>query len=227
MNSAIIEQFMTANFPPEDILLQMEVEDLGRHLLSYFTRPSAQLNRFNFMLGVYPGEITDRFSEAWSWLEREGLIAHKANDMHGLTFFVTRAGRRVAESEDLQAWKLGRMFPEGVDDALQQYVKPLFLRGDYDTAVFRAFKEVETRVRKRSGLTTEYGRPLMLKAFGETGPLMMGNKDDRGAARELFAGAISFCKNPSSHHEVQFEDPREVADLISFSNQLLRIVGRI
>jgi hypothetical protein len=70
-------------------------------------------------------------------------------------------------------------------------------------------------------------RPLMLKAFGDTGPLMVGNKDDRSAARELFAGAISFFKNPPSHHEIQFEDPREVVDMICFANQLLRIVDRI
>jgi uncharacterized protein (TIGR02391 family) len=88
--------------------------------------------------------------------------------------------------------------------------KPLFLRGDYDTAVFGAFKQVEVRVRKKAGLATEYGRSLMLKAFGEAGPLTAGNKDDRSATRELFAGAISFFKNPPSHHEIQFENPREV-----------------
>ncbi len=47
----------------------------------------------------------------------------------------------------------------------------------------------------------------MLKAFGETGPLMVGNKEDRSAARELSAGAISLFKNLSSHHEIQFENP--------------------
>jgi uncharacterized protein (TIGR02391 family) len=108
-----------------------------------------------------------------------------------------------------------------------RHVKPLFLSGDYDTAVFRAFKEVEVRVRNKAGLTTEYGRPLMLKAFGETGPLMADSKDNRNAARELFAGAISFFKNPPSHHEIQFENPREVIDMICFANQLLRIVDRL
>jgi len=114
-----------------------------------------------------------------------------------------------------------------MDPAIMRYVKPLFLRGDYDTAVFRAFKEVEVRVRKKAGLTNEYGRPLMLKAFGDTGPLMKENKEARNAARELFAGAISFCKNPSSHHEIQFENPRESIDMICFANQLLRIVDRL
>jgi hypothetical protein len=50
---------------------------------------------------------------------------------------------------------------------------------------------------------------------------MAGNKDDRSAARELFAGAISFFKNPPSHHEIQFDDPREVVDMICTANQLL------
>jgi hypothetical protein len=65
------------------------------------------------------------------------------------------------------------------------------------------------------------------EAFGETVPLMAGNKDDRSAARELFAGAISFFKNPPSHHEIQFDVPREVVDMICTANQLLRIVDRL
>jgi uncharacterized protein (TIGR02391 family) len=147
--------------------------------------------------------------------------------MHGLSFFVTRKGRAVADAEDFEAWRKAHLFPDNLDPAIMRYVKPLFLRGDYDTAVFRVFKEVETRVRKKAKLTSEYGRGLMLKAFGDTGPLLAGNKEDRSAARELFAGAISFCKNPSSHHEIQFDNPREVVDMICFANQLLRIVDRI
>lgn len=53
------------------------------------------------------------------------------------------------------------------------------------------------------------------------------NRLRRKGARELFAGAISFCKNPFSHHEIVFEDPREVIDMISFANKLLRIVNRL
>jgi uncharacterized protein (TIGR02391 family) len=69
---------------------------------------------------------------------------------------------------------------------LVRYVKPLFARGDYDTAVFRAFKEVETRVRKKSGFKSDYGRKLMLKAFGETGPLMAADPEgSQGSARAI------------------------------------------
>lgn len=218
---------MMRNFPPEAELLQMAPEDLGMHLLKYLTRAYAATNKFNFLQIVSGGQVQFRFMEAWSWLVREGFLALAPNDMNGQNHFVTRAGEAVAQLDDVDAWRKASLLPDHFDPALARYVKPLFSRGDYDTAVFRAFKEVETRVRKKSGFSSEYGRGLMLKAFGETGPLMAGDAEGRKAARELFAGAISFCKNPSSHHEIDFEDPREVVDMISFANQLLRIVDRL
>jgi uncharacterized protein (TIGR02391 family) len=44
-----------------------------------------------------------------------------------------------------------------------------FLRGDYDTAVFQAFKEVEVAVREIGGFTdADYGTELMRAAFNKT-----------------------------------------------------------
>lgn len=218
---------MMRNFPPEAELLQMPPEDLGMHLLRYMTRGRAETNRFNFLRMVQGGQVAFRFMEALGWLVRQGFLALAPNDMNGQNHFVTREGEAVAQLDDLDAWRKAHLFPDYFDAALQRYVKPLFSRGDYDTAVFRAFKEVETRVRKKAGLRSEYGRQLMLRAFGETGPLMANDAEGRKAARDMFAGAISFCKNPSSHHEIDFDDPREVVDMISFANQLLRIVDRL
>jgi uncharacterized protein (TIGR02391 family) len=221
-----LDQFMRF-FPPTDQILEMEPEELGPFVLRYMSVQGAMTNRFNFAQSMPGGEISNRFMEAWSWLEREGFIARRAQDQFGNDFFVTRTGQKVSTDEDFDAYRKASVFPPDLDPVLMRTVKPLFLRGDYDTAVFRAFKEVEVRVRKKSGLKTEYGRDLMKKAFGESGPLMKENKDDRSAARELFAGAIGFCKNPSSHREIQFDNPREVVDMICFANQLLRIVDRL
>ena len=217
---------MMRNFPPEAELLQMPPEDLCMHLLRYMTRGRAETNRFNFLRMVQGGQVAFRFMEALGWLVRQGFLALAPNDMNGQNHFVTREGEAVAQLDDLDAWRKAHLFPDYFDAALQRYVKPLFSRGDYDTAVFRAFKEVETRVRKKAGLRSEYGRQMMLRAFGETGPLMANDAEGRKAARDMFAGAISFCKNPSSHHEIDFDDPREVVDMILFANQLLRIFAR-
>lgn len=52
-------------------------------------------------------------------------------------------------------------------------VYPMYLRGDYDTAVFQAFKEVEISVRNAARLGYDrLGCPLMRDAFNpKTGPL--------------------------------------------------------
>jgi hypothetical protein len=67
---------MMRNFPPEAELLQMPPEDMGMHLLKYMTRAYAATNRFNFLQMVSGGHVQFRFMEAWSWLAREGFLAH-------------------------------------------------------------------------------------------------------------------------------------------------------
>jgi uncharacterized protein (TIGR02391 family) len=121
------------------------------------------------------------------------------------------------------------MFPSGLDPVIMSKVKALFARGDYDTAVFRSFKEIEVRVRaKDPSLTGGSGVDLMNKALGPNGPLMKDyDKKERAATRELFARAFSIFRNAVAHEEVKFDDLREIVDTICFANQLLRMVGRM
>jgi uncharacterized protein (TIGR02391 family) len=231
MNQERLEQFLR-NFPPEAELLEMEPDELGPFILRLLKKDghhSGLLNRHNFGIALPNGPVGLRLMEAWVWLEKEGFLAPKPGDP-GQWVFITRKGERVLEEENFDAYKKASMFPGHLDPVLIRMVKPLFVRGDYDTAVFRAFKEVEVRVRKNAGYgNDEYGRELMVHAFGPTGPLTDKGapRGEQDALRELFSGAISQCKNPSSHREVQFEDAGEAIDLICFANQLLRIVDRI
>jgi uncharacterized protein (TIGR02391 family) len=119
-----------------------------------------------------------------------------------------------------------------LDPVLAQKVTPSFIRGEYDTAIFQAYREVEIRVRKGCA---DSGQPiaddivgirLMYKAFDtEHGPLT--NKEvitaERDAMRNLFAGAIGLLKNPTSHRYVKLTE-LEASELIHFANYLLRIV---
>ncbi len=153
-----IEAFMK-NFPSQELILSMEPEDLGTHMLKYMMGTYAETHRFNFMQMVFPGQISERFMEAWGWLEREGFVAHRPNDINGNAFFVTRAGQRVAQATNFDAWRQELMFPGGLDPIIMSKVKPEFLRGEYEMAVFRCFKEVEMRVRdKDPSLAGEFRR---------------------------------------------------------------------
>ena len=222
------DQFMLA-FPPMNEISQMEPEEIGPFILRKLRSDGSLQNRYNFFLCV-PNAVAEFLMEGWVWLEREGFIAPKPNDQFAHQFFVTRKGDRVIQEENFEAYKKASLFPNYLDPVLIRAVKPMFIRGDYDTAVFRAFKEVEVRVRRKAGYGNDkYGRDLMVQAFGPNGPLTDKNatKGEKDAMREVFAGAISQCKNPSSHREVKFEDAGEVIDLICIANQLLRIVGRL
>jgi len=216
-------------FPPDAEVLEMAPSELGPWLLRYMMINGAMTNRFNFGLAIPGGQITKRFMEAWAWLEHEGFIVRKANDQAGNDFFVSRAGQEIAQAENFDAHMTVGLFPDGLDPVIMRAVKPLFARGDYDTAVFRAFKETEVRIRKKdAGLAGLSGVELMNRAFGPNGNLMKGSPaKERASMRDLFTGAFSISRNPSAHDEVKFEDPREVIDMICTANQLLRISGRI
>ncbi len=226
-------------FPAPNDLLQLEPEDLAFLLLRYLEQaPSSEHNRYNF--SIQPDlrafaadrheEVRSALSEAWSALERAGLIAIRANDSSGNWIFITRRGRKLLESGDAQAFFLGNLVPAArLDPQLATTARPIFLRGDYDTAVFAAFKELEVRVRGASGQPAEsIGVKLMRTAFDpSTGALADPSVPtaEREAASQLFAGAIALFKNPSSHRGVQY-DAQEAADLIRFADYLIRWVDR-
>jgi len=228
-------------YPPIELLLDMGPEELAPFVLKFLSQAGqGKLNKHNFSLGndtnfvSWTGhnreKVMQRLIIAWAWLERELLISSKPGQVDW--YFITPAGERVLESEDFTSFTKGELLhSDYLDPILKRNVKPLFLRGDYDTAVFRAFKEVEVRVRKEAGLDNkDIGVNLMKKAFNpKGGPLL--DVDAESAEQEammfLFAGSIGLYKNPSSHRHVDFDEPDEVADIIHFANHLLRVVESI
>lgn len=223
----------------------MSPEDIGGLLFEYlrsFGRDQ-NLNRYN-LLSAGSGEILEyagdkrpevvrALAEGWNWLENEGLIALNNNDATQLNYFITRRGWELRSRNDLEAFKLGSLLiARRLDERLANGVMPLFLRGDYDTAIFQAFKEVEMRVRDAcSTKGTAYpndlvGTKLMRAAFhSETGPLRNTEAvvAERDAMSATFAGAIGLFKNPPSHRSPGI-GAVEASELIYFANHLLRIV---
>jgi len=221
--------------------LALEVEEaagvLLMHLNSY-DDGGAELNHHMFFDTVrnvpYP-EHHDKVSlalmEAWDWLASAGFIARKP-DAVGARFFVTRRGQRLKSREDFSAYRKASMLPEAQLHPLLARVYPAFLRGEYDTAVFQAFREVEVAVRQAGSFPNDMvGVHLMREAFKPTknanpaGPLtdpLLPIAEQEGMA-SLFVGAISVYKNPQSHRHAS-PQPEEATEIIMFASQLLRLV---
>ena len=107
---------------------------------------------------------------------------------------------------------------------------PALRRGEYDTAVFRAFKAVEVRVRTLAGLPADLiGTTLMRKAFDvESGPLTDRSlpKAEREAVAHLFAGALGRYKNPHSHRDIELAF-NEAFEMLLVASHLLRILDGV
>lgn len=107
---------------------------------------------------------------------------------------------------------------------------PALAREEFDTAVFKAFKAVEVRVRELSGLPAALiGVALMRKAFdADNGPLadMSIPIAEREARSHLFTGAIGCYKNPHSHRDVELTF-NETFEMLLLASHLLQILDQV
>lgn len=224
-------------FPPIETVLDMEPEELAPFVLKHL-ESTDHINRYNYTLSTsgdmqeyakkHLKDFQKRLMEAFIWLEREMFIAPEP-DNTGEWRFITRRGEKVLQNEDFPAYSQGSLLPsENLHPILVRKVKPLFLRGDYDTAIFQAFKAVEVQVRKVGGYTkSDIGVTLMRKAFHpQTGKLSNTHSEmsEKQAMSDLFAGTIGLFKNPVSHRNIDDISPEEAADYIKVANCLLKMV---
>ena len=229
--------------PDVEVLLELEPEELGGYMLRVMnsgseyrmtTRGGWLHQLFSGGNPPYPSQRRDAafraLAEAWNWLEVQGLVVwpDEANGKNGYRI-PSRRGEKLTSPEEFGKYLRGSSLPrEILHPRIVDTVWLLFLRGDYDTAVFQAFKEVEVAVREAAQLTeTLIGVKLMRKALDPaSGPLTDKSMSDaeQEALAHLFAGAIGYYKNPQSHRDVGITNAAEAREMIMLASHLLRVV---
>jgi len=168
-------------------------------------------------------------ARAWKALENAGFI-EEPDSYNG------KNGFRVPSAEGRQAYKatdyIGvrmrtkftrEMFHLSLPDAAWN----AFSVGDYDTAVFEAFKSLEVAVRTKGGLaSTDFGAGLMKKAFDpDSGPLrdQAATRSRRVARCELFTGSFGEIRNPKGHNDPTITDTLVAVEELMTAGMLRRI----
>jgi uncharacterized protein (TIGR02391 family) len=236
--------------PDVEVFLALEPEELGAKLLflvkksvrfdgDMFWPPKLENELWELQSNFSPQRTYPRqrqaavalaFSEAWAWLEAQGLIvpAPDTNGRNGYRVLSRRAKRFENETEFAQ-YAVARALPKNVlHPRISQTAWMAFMRGEFDVAVFQAMKAVEVSVRDAAAFGNDLiGVALMRAAFSvDKGPLTDPNAErgEQVARMELFAGAIGSYKNPHSHRDVNLNDPVEAIEIVLLANHLLRIV---
>ena len=254
-----MEKTIASLVPSADDLFRLDVEEVAWILLVHLESLGSQsgdgrvwgtgrINQYNFfnhldhnpIYGTRREDVNRVLLEAWGWLLHEGFLVREVGSGGTETCFLSRRAKQLQARAHFDAYRKAALLPRGQLHALiAARVYPAFLRGEYDTAVFQAFRETEIAVRAAGGFPSDLvGVDLMRQAFKAVnrpnqaaqapGPLTDTSLPvaEQEAMAHLFAGAIGLYKNPQSHRYVPTL-AEEAAEVILFASHLLRIVERL
>jgi len=236
--------------PDVDTLIALDPEELGIQLLRVHdgrTANNGMIHAGNFegelyqsSFSAYPlerqAEVLSAVREAFAWLEGQALLIgpDPSNARNGWRV-IGRRGRRLLTDAGADDFRAAQLLPRRLmHKSITDNVYFNFQRGDYQTGVFCAFKEVEVAVAAASGIKGKTGKTLMREAFkpcdpkrpnDNGGPLTdtEAEHSEQEARASLFAGAFGECRNPHSHKKISL-DAEDAVHMLVLASYLLRAV---
>lgn len=237
---------LTSVIPDVDVLVALAPEELAKVVLRLASERRQQTGLIHLQalasdINGHPG-VSDGYpqsrkqdaelalAEAWNWLKVQGLLIPEPgiNGNNGF-MLLSRRARTILADDSFNTYARSLAFPKALlHPSIADEVWLDIVRGDIETAVFKAFRAVEVAVREAGHFSdTDIGTALMRKAFDKaTGPLadMRQPEAEREALAHLFAGAIGSYKNPHSHRTVSISDATEAQEMVVLASHLLRII---
>jgi uncharacterized protein (TIGR02391 family) len=234
--------------PPLTQLRTLPIDDVAARLMAFFAAegPGQWMHaRHIVMWSVWapssgepdlsegnPAAFLAIIADAWAWLVSRALVVPRPEQDLGWYQLSHRGVQLAGEESSVALAHLRAAARLDVDlhPLIASRVRTQFLLGEYELAAFAAMREVEIRVRQRAGYAeTDIGVKFMQQAFGDGGALRQTQLDagEAQATMALFWDAIGVFKNPSSHRQVDFNDPTLAAEVVLFADLLLRMLDAI
>jgi uncharacterized protein (TIGR02391 family) len=116
-------------------------------------------------------------------------------------------------------------------DDLLNLVRQDYMNGDFDSAIMKAFRQVEIAVRAKSGQSASVvGHDLMVAAFNP-GKGVLKHPDAKTPSELqafffLFDGSNGWFRNPTAHRAVGYQNANEAAQILGLANLLLDMVEK-
>ncbi len=184
-----------------------------------------QANRYD---DVSHEESALAISAAFQHLVTMGMLTPSPHAANFGWFLLTARAKTIKSDADYARYLHASRFPrDSIHPLVEKNTISEYMSGDYETAVFKAFKTLEDLVRKRAGLPNEMiGTALMRTAFNPVnGPLtdITEHEGEREALAHLMAGAIGRFKNPTSHRFTGLDDPVATLEILQLASSLIRV----
>jgi hypothetical protein len=224
-------------YPTEATILAAAPEDLAwpilNHLKAFHGAPDSQpFSGWNMCCVVRERDkgsekVQSAFMEAWNWLETQGLVVASPRAPHDAQTLSRRA-LAIADEQAFNEFKTLRQ--SGYDlmhAAIRDSVWALYIRRDFDTAVGRAFKEVEVTMRSKGDFATSDFGERLIKNFFNRFVLPGGSGrpgSDMSDEAKLFIGSFNLYRNPAVHQIPKIDDPSFAMEVLLLASHLLRIV---